>query len=96
MKPLEEVRDNYSKRGLPAIHSRLPDGPNIEYDNGEAYYQDRVYRAECQGREQWQDGQIPDKMDWGTIMFKNYSYHFRNTECYRPYEEITPEKRNGQ
>lgn len=96
MKPLEHVRDNYGKRGLPAVHSRLPDGPNVEYNDGQAYYQDRVYRVEREGREQWQEGIFPDNMDWGTIMFKNYAYHFRKEDCYRPYEEITPEKRHGQ
>lgn len=96
MKPLEIVREDYGKRGLPAIHSRLPDGPNIEYDDGQVYFQTRISDVENHFPESWQEHREPDTLDWGTKMFKTFPEHFRNMESPRPYRETSDEKRHGQ
>lgn len=99
MKPFETPRSDYGKCGIPAIHSRLPDGPNIEYDDGADYLQTIVADVECDRPEQFQiyeQARREDSLDWGTINLKVFHEVFRSEDnCEYPHF-ISDEKRHGE
>lgn len=99
MKPCETPRTDYGKCGIPAIHSRLPDGPNVEYDDGADYLQTIVRDVECRRWEEaqiYEDARKNDSLDWGSIYLKSFHEVFRSEDnCEYP-QFVSDEKRHGE
>lgn len=92
------MREHSFKEGIPAEHSRLPDGPNPEYDDGGPYLQELVFLAEYDTRETQYGNRTEDPLDWGGVHLRAFGDHYREKRGHHPdsEDEVLPHKRLGE
>lgn len=90
------MRDSSHKLGIPAIHSRLPDGPNLEYDDGQAYIQELVFQAEYDFGELCHGNRNRDGLDWSNRFMHLYGDLYRTESGWEAEEKLRDHKRMGE
>lgn len=96
MDPERTPRDEYTKCGLPATHSKIPDGGNPEFIENMGWVDSRVYTAEADKSEEYQPEREADKLDWSKLYLNTFSHHYRSAEGPGHKQDILNHKRHGE